>query len=131
MPTKLIVLWMILGAGCAGSPPSQEGEERAVALPSARAPFPESLAGLAGPVCRAFPAIDALITSVDVPMALVTISKGRDARIQPGFEFFVYRDSVYKAYVRIVEVGAQTSTAIILGSVRSPIQVGDDVATCL
>ena len=96
-----------------------------------RSQMPEGTGGIAAPECRTFPAINALITSVDVPVGLVTISKGLDAQIQPGFEFYVYRGSTYKAYVRIIEVGAQTSTAIVVGRLVNPIQVGDDAATCL
>lgn len=59
----------------------------------------------------ATPQIDAQVDAVDADNRLVVLSAGRDQKVQPGYEFQVYRDDQFIGKVRVTQVFTDLSGA--------------------
>ena len=80
--------------------------------------------------CPIFPQVDTSVVAVDLERTTIVLAAGRDAGVEPGFVFDVYRGATYKGQVRVQRVEEDWSEGTILHS-KKPIEPGDAATTRL
>ena len=78
------------------------------------------------------PVIDAMVNAVDTEEKLVVLSVGRDDKVEPGYDFTVYRGDQYIGKVQVIKVYPNLSGArITVLKEGAQIQRGDKASTRL